>query len=153
MSGFKTRESTKLKLSLINKGKRHTEESKKKMSDSRKGEKSHLYGKRPLKETCVKISNTKKGTFVGELNPFYGMKHSKEARVKMSKSHNDVSLSKNPRARVIIMFNKDDEQINEFGTLKEAALFKGCNVSTMRRNCKGIYKDGNGFIWKYKEEV
>jgi group I intron endonuclease len=34
---------------------------------------------------------------IGELNGFYGKKHSKETRVLLSKNHHDVTGSKNPR--------------------------------------------------------
>ena len=41
-------------------GKKHSEESKKKMSESRKGEKNHFYGKSPNEETRRKQSEARK---------------------------------------------------------------------------------------------
>ena len=49
-------------------GKRHTEETRKKISESLKGENNPMYGR------------------TGENNPFFGKTHSKESRKKMSKA-------------------------------------------------------------------
>jgi group I intron endonuclease len=88
-----------------------TEEVRKKMSESRKGEKSHTYGKHLSEETKRKIGEksklrggenhpnygkhrseeTKKKIseankkYVGELNSMYGKKHTEETKAKMSK--------------------------------------------------------------------
>ena len=56
-------------------GKHHSEESRKKMSESKKGEKCYIFGKHLSEETRKKMSESKKG------------KHpSEEARKKMSES-------------------------------------------------------------------
>lgn len=49
-------------------GKHHSEETRQKMSESRKGEKHHFYGKHHSEETKEKIRNTK----IGSKNPMYG---------------------------------------------------------------------------------
>lgn len=80
-------------------GKKHTEKSRRKMSESLKNhyaEKGHpSCGKPKSEETKAKISNTLKGRFCGEENPFFGEKHTKETREKMSKNHADFSGDKN----------------------------------------------------------
>lgn len=53
-------------------GKRHSEETKRKMSEERKGEKNPMYGKGDER--------------VGEKNSFYGKKHTEESRLKISES-------------------------------------------------------------------
>lgn len=50
-------------------GKRHSEETKKKISNSLKGDKNHFYGKNHSEETKNKISNTLKGRGSGGNNP------------------------------------------------------------------------------------
>lgn len=74
-------------------GKKHTEESKKKMSENSKGklcgEDSPHWGKPKSEETKKKISETRKekGLSKGENNPMYGKTHTKEAREKIAESN------------------------------------------------------------------
>jgi hypothetical protein len=58
----------------------HTPETRAKMSASRKGEKSCMYGKTLSPETRAKISASRKG----ENHPNYGKTHSPETKAKMS---------------------------------------------------------------------
>lgn len=81
------------KLSLVNKGKHHTEETKKKMSEMRKGKKHKPFseetkkkmsiaqnGKKLSEETCRKMSEVR----TGEKSCWYGKTHSGESKQKMS---------------------------------------------------------------------
>lgn len=76
------------KISKGNTGKTRTVEERKKMSDSRKGEKSCLYGVPKSTETKRKISETriKEGIGKGEKNPMYGRSHTEESKRNMSKN-------------------------------------------------------------------
>lgn len=84
-------------------GKKHTEESKRKMSESRKGDLNHFYGKTHTEETKRKISESLKGTthteetktkmsearkgkFTGKDHPMYGKTHTEEAKRKISEA-------------------------------------------------------------------
>lgn len=49
-------------------------------------ENNPMYGRNHSEETKKNISEFKKGKFTGNDNPFYGKKHSKESRTKMSES-------------------------------------------------------------------
>lgn len=64
-------------------GRHHTEESKKKMSEGKKGEKNYNYGKHPTKETREKMSKSSEGK-----------KMSDSAREKVSKARKDKKHSK-----------------------------------------------------------
>lgn len=72
-------------------GKKHTNESRKKMSDAHKdkmcGENHPMYGKHHTDESKQKISESLKDRFCGDKNPFFGKKHSKETKEKISESH------------------------------------------------------------------
>lgn len=77
---------TRRKISEANKGeksawygKRHTEESRRRMSESKKGHKTS-------EETKQKISKSRKGKRVGKDHPMYGKHHSLEAREKISQA-------------------------------------------------------------------
>ena len=54
-------EETRRKLSEVQKGRTHSQETKIKMSEAHKGEKNPNYGKNPSEETRRKISEAKKG--------------------------------------------------------------------------------------------
>jgi len=75
-------EETKRKISESHKGKYHTEETKAKMSKIRKGKKNPMYGKHHRKETKRKISELLKG----ENNPNYNKHFSKEHIKKISEA-------------------------------------------------------------------
>ena len=65
----------------------HTEESKIKMSESHKGENNHFYGKSHSQETKDKISDLKRGKYIGNENHMFGKNHSQETRDKISQAN------------------------------------------------------------------
>lgn len=73
---------TKDKISESHKGLTHTEETKLKMSISKKGKVSNKKGKLSSVETKKKISDLT----TGEKNPMYGRTHSEETKRKMSEA-------------------------------------------------------------------
>ena len=87
--GTKRSEETKRKMSESNKGENHpnfgkhlSEETKQKMSEARKGEKHHNFGKHLSEESKRKISEARKG----EKNHNFGKRFSEETRQKMSEA-------------------------------------------------------------------
>ena len=71
-------------------GKKHSAESRKKMSDASSGEKNYFYGKHLSEEHRKKLSDSKKG----EKNHFYGKSHSNETRKKMSAAQKGIPQAK-----------------------------------------------------------
>ena len=65
--------------SKANKGKKRSEETRKKMREAHKG-------KHPSDEQKKKQREAKKGKYAGENNPFYGKHHTEETRNKMSEA-------------------------------------------------------------------
>ena len=105
-SGRKHSEETKLKMSESQKGKHLSDESKLKMSEAQKGENNPMYGKHHSEETKLKMSESQKGkhhsdeakrknseAHKGEKNPMYGKHHSDESKLKMSESQKGKHLS------------------------------------------------------------
>ncbi len=108
-SGYKLSEESKQKLREINKGKRYSDETKKKqsnfqkerwknMSNKRKEELGNIFSKntkqywdnideetRKIRSKHVSEARIKNGTAKGANNPMYGKHHSKETREKLSK--------------------------------------------------------------------
>ena len=79
-------------------GKKHTKESKKKMSKSKlgkyKGEDSPRYGKHHSEEAKKKMSEVKLGKYKGEDSPRYGKKHTEETKKKISDSKKGKGIGK-----------------------------------------------------------
>lgn len=131
-------------------GLKFSEESKRKMSNAKKGKPSLNRGIKWPEEMKRKISETLKGKSyisietrkkmaenqMGEKNQFYGKKHSKESIKKMSESH----MGNTARKKIPIVAYKEDELIY-FSSIKDAYEkgLKNCrNVLNKKRNhCKG----------------
>jgi len=64
--GKKVSEETRKKISKTLKGRKASEETKHKLSENRKGNKNHFYGKTHTLESRKKISDSKKGTYIGD---------------------------------------------------------------------------------------
>jgi len=116
----------KRNLSVANKGRARTEETRKRMSESAKkrapiseetrkkrseslmGEKHPMFGKHHSEETRKKLSESLKGKMCGSKNPMFGKHPSEEARLKMSLSHKGKnSGEKNP------MFGKPGQNLGK----------------------------------------
>lgn len=104
-----------------------SEESVKKMSEARSGDKNHFYGKKHTQETKEKISKRAKERNVsGERNPFYGKTHSKESVQRAKISKGDKQKGKNhPLAKRI--------EVNGivFDYIKEAAEYLGVSYQKL----------------------
>ena len=67
-------------------GRKHTEESIKKMSESQSGENNGFYGKHHTEEAKQKMSESKKEMYKGEGHPFYGKNLEEEHKQKISET-------------------------------------------------------------------
>ncbi len=148
-------------------GRHHTEEAKKKFSETRRGENNSFYGKKHTKETREHLSEMFKGKkhteewkrgqseraklwhqthenpmkgnhrFAGKNNPNYGK-----------------TGSKCPSAVAVNQFDLDGNFIKRFGSIVEAAhefgLYNGSHISDV---CRGKRKQCKGYIWKYATDV
>ena len=82
-SGAIISEETRKKLSEAKKGKSRSEETRRKISEANKGENHHFYGKSHSEETRRKLSEKNKG----ENHPNYGKSPSEETRRKLSEAN------------------------------------------------------------------
>ena len=74
---------------------KHSEETKRKMSENRKGENNPFYGKHHSEETKKKIVESLGDQVKGENNPFYGKHHSEETKRSLSENMKGRYLGKN----------------------------------------------------------
>lgn len=125
-------------LRKINLGKKHSEETKRKMSESRTGKKLKPF----TEEHKRKISEATKKK-IGPLNSFYGKHHSEEVKQKLREKSSKAVIQVDP---------KTNKELNIFSSATEAAKVIGLsNCSTISRCCNGKQKTAGGYKWKYKQ--
>lgn len=93
-------------------------------------------------EKQSRISNMQKslvGLLVGDKNPM----RKKEHAVK-------VTGYKNGRASSVCQYDKDNNFIAEYETVKSAFLHTG--VNNISAACRGLINHAGGYIWKYKSK-
>ena len=119
-------------------GKHHSEEAKRKMSETQKGEKSYWYGKKHSEETKQKMSKARQG----ENNPMYGKgkiiaQYDKQGNlIKVWNSSNEIKHKLNISQSSIIACCKFWEM--------------DCNKEEWHKTHTGDpRKSAGGFIWKY----
>jgi group I intron endonuclease len=143
-------------------GYKHTEETKRKLSEMKKGEKNFLFGKHLKEETKQKLrektTERHRTIWSGENNPRFGIKHTLEARKKMS----DATKGKNNKPVKQIDL-KTGEVIKIWHSAIEAAKFlnpKMTSGSPITQICKKrtwvlptgyifTCKSAFGFYWEY----
>ena len=140
----------------------HSEESRRKLSESKKGAKNPNYGKKISEETKKKLSEALRG----KNNPNYGKHHSEETRKKISKAgkgrHHSIETKQklkeiakrgvnSPAAKSVICTTTN----TIFYTNAEAAKYYNIDNSGISKCCRGKAKssgklpDGTKLVWRY----
>ena len=151
----KLSESSKQKLSEKTKGelnpmygRKHSEESKQKMSQELKGkysgEKSVHYGKKHSDERKQKQSERQKIAMVGEGNPMYGKKHKEETKELFSQQRKGNMNS----AKKVKCINTGEI----FNSAKEVAQHFGLVQGSVTRVCRGERPSIKGYKFEYVEK-
>lgn len=134
--GRKHSEAFKRELSIKSKERWKSEEYRKKCSLHRQdisGDKNPMYGKVQSAETREKIRAKA-----------LGRKMSLEARRNMS----EASANK----RKVLQVDSDKNVINQFNTVKEAALFVGVASTNISFCCKNKHRTAKGYFWRYADD-
>jgi group I intron endonuclease len=135
-------------------GKKHTEESRRKMTNSRTGhnygkvgENAGMFGKHHTEETKLKMSEAHSN----ENNGFYGKTHTEETKKLLSEQHSQMTGSKAPRAK------KVEKLLDGEWIVYDTARIAGEAVGTDARNigacCRGEQKTAAGFEWKFSGHI
>lgn len=131
------------KLSKSQKGKKHSEGTRKKMSDSKKGQKPWIKGKKHSEESCQKMSEAHKG----KVSWNRGRKFSEETRKKMSEARRGKFTGKNhPSAKKVICTKTN----KIWDTIKDAAEFINITPEYLAIQLRGVLKNKTTLIY-YKE--
>lgn len=132
-------------------GKKHTTETKLKMSENKKltqvGENNSFYGKKHTTETKNIIAEKQRSNNIGNKNPFYGKKHSKETieKLKLVKRDNKHSCKK------VYQIDKSGNIVKIWDNIVDAAeqILGDRKSSLITAACKGRIKTAGGYYWKY----
>lgn len=104
-------------------------------------------------ESKEKMRLSKKGTFKGEDNPFFGKKHTQETRQKMRDAWTEERkeqarlIAKTRKHRTVKVRNVDTGEV--FDSVKKAAEKYNLKDTHISRVCKGKRKTTGGFKWEY----
>ena len=128
-------------------GMRHTEESRQKLSKSKKGKRYNIgvpfaeERKRHLREHHADVRGAK--------NPNFGKKWTKE-QLAVRQSHRIYkSGGDNPTAAPILQLDRNGNVVKRWGSISEASK-EYCRTSI--KDClRGKYKQHKGFIWRYED--
>lgn len=144
-------------------GHTHTEEARKKISDSAKhrfeDKANHpMYGAKRSEETKKKISKSRKGINAGELNYFYGKNMSGTESWRYGKQHSEETKQKLSEARKGRFTGADSYQSKAVKCVDTGEYFEcamdvkrkyGYDNSLISKCCIGKVKKAHGYIWEY----
>ena len=116
-------------------GGRPTEETRRKQSETQKGENNHFYGKHHSEEAKEKMSESLKG----ENHPMYGKHLSEETRGKLS-------------IPIVQIDPSTDKVVNVWGSSMDAERNGGFGNSSINHCLKGRLKTHRGYKWMYLSE-
>jgi hypothetical protein len=124
------------------KGKFHSEETKRKMSEMRKNKKHKSH----TEETKKKISLSNKGKYTGQDNPMYGKIHTEETKNKMSLKAKNISRDKN--LCLYEFLSPTGETIIEYTTIIDFAFKYNLRADCLGKIILGKRKSHKGWSAK-----
>lgn len=138
--GRKHTDETRKKLREVHLGKKLSKETIEILKQMRKGNKYRL-GKKHTRETIEKLRKLN----IGENNAMYGKSHSKETRNKIRMAKKGKG---NAKSRKIICLN--DKKV--FNSIVETSIYYGTRLDSTQKVCRGLYKQTKGYSFMYYEE-
>ena len=124
-------------------GKKLSEEHKKKLLDAAR--KANV-GKTLSEETKRKLSESKKGKYTGENNPFYGKSHTEETKKKIG----DTNRGRNSSgAKAVVQMNDDHDIIKLWWCMSDAYRTLDICRQSIPEVLNGKQKHAGGYCWLY----
>lgn len=126
----------------------HTVESRRKLSESKKGKRYNIGV--PFTEERKQHMRENHADMRGEKNPNFGKKWTPE-QIAIRQSHRTYKYgSENPCARPILQLDMEGNLVKRWGSIIEASK-EFCRTSI--KDClKGKYKQHRGYQWRYEDE-
>lgn len=158
LTGYVPSEETRKKMSdkkkgkiPHNKGKKMSPEAFKALQEGAKKHREkygvHNRGKSMSDEQKKKVSESKKGSTYNK-----GRVHTKSSIQKFKKNLEKARLSKCNR-RAVLVFDLNNNFISKYETIKDCAKALGVNRTTVGRNLEGLQKSRKKYIFKYKDYI
>lgn len=117
-------------------GRKNTDETKRKMSESAKG-------KKRSEKTKKKLSETRKTLFKEGKLEAYHPQWTEEDKAKFSDQHSII----------VLQLNKETEEvIKEYKNVLVSSEETGINKSSIYKCCQGKSKTSGGYKWRYKDK-
>lgn len=124
----------------------HTEESRRKLSESRKGQRYNIGVK--FTEERKQHLREHHADFRGEKNPQYGKKWTPEQIARRQANRTYKRGAENPTARPILQLDKEGKLVKRWVSITEAST-EFCRTSI--KDClRGKYTQHRGYIWRYE---
>ena len=118
-------------------GYKFTQEQLEKLSKSHKSERPYRRGIKHSEEAKIRMSNSKKGKYKGENSALYGIPLLETTKIKLGTP--------------VIQYSLNGEFIERFYSLKKASEDTGSDFRLIQKVCKGERKKHNGFKWAYED--
>ena len=156
-AGYHLTEEQKRKISNANKGSnngmyghQYTDEEKEFFASVWRGRKHSMESRKKMSEYAKAHPEIK--SHPGCEHPMYGKHHSDESKIKMSESAKKRGYCGNKNKHVD-MLTVDNVYIRTFDSIQEAARFIGKNngAPNIRSVCLGDRKKAHGFKWRYTD--
>lgn len=149
-NGGKLSENTKSKISRANKGRVHTAQARKNMSEAGKGRKCWWSGKKMPREAVEKAIKSRSG-----------YKHSEETKLKMSQSHKGKTVPDSMRKHLSEMNKGKPTHLSKGVMCVETGDTFICASEAEREYktghiievCRGKRKTAGGYHWQYLQEA
>ena len=132
-----------------------TEETKEYLKLINTGDKNPMWGKTHTDE----VKETHSLRVSGINHPMFGKTHSKETIDKIidsrNKSVNQKELNRlhsELKSKSVLQFSLSGKFIQDFKSIKIAALSTGCSESIIGKSCRGVIKTPRRFVFKFKNE-
>lgn len=128
-------------------GKKHTEETKRKMSESARTRPSNRLPKSP------EFVEHLREIFSGENNPFYGKKHTPQSIKIMSEKARAYQQTYGHQSCVrVVKLSEFGELLSTYASVKDAAIAVDRSHCVISDACRGIQKTAAGYRWMYESE-
>ena len=132
--GKKHSEETRKRISIANKGKKRSEEARKRMSDSKKGKKRKKFSE----ETRKRMSIANMGHAV-----------SAETRKRISEA---LKSAEPWNRKSVLMYDQSENFVMEFSSITSAAIYIGAKQQHVSAMLRGKCKSVKGYTFRYKNE-
>ena len=133
---------------------KHTDITKEELSKINQGENNPFYGKHHTEQ----VKETHSLRVAGINHPMYGKKHDEDTIKKIKERRNASvdqqkmnELSKEIQSKSVVQFTLEGEFIREYSSIKEASRETGCSESIIGKCCRGLIKKPRKFLFRFKD--